>query len=131
MAMVLTADVCRSSSRLRNSHERGSCKLEDVRWIASPDVLTYRHTIHMLWHMRTTVRLDERLLERARKEAERRGATLTSLIEEGLQLVLRRPLKQSDRPHVDLPECRAGGGTQPGVDLNDSAALLDRMEERR
>ena len=80
--------------------------------------------------MRTTVRLDERLLERARKEAARRGATLTSLIEEGLQLVLRRPLKQADRPHVSLPECRAGGGTQPGVDLNDSAALLERMEER-
>jgi len=81
-------------------------------------------------HMRTTVRLDEELLERARKEAARRGATLTALIEEGLQLVLRRPKKQSDRAPVRLPECRAGGGTQPGVDLNDSAALLDRMEER-
>ena len=85
----------------------------------------------MLRHMRTTVRLDERLLERARKEAARRGATLTALIEEGLQLVLHRPKKQSDRAHVRLPECRAGGGTQPGVDLTDSAALLDRMEERR
>ena len=84
----------------------------------------------MLRHMRTTVRLDEELLERARKEAARRGATLTALIEEGLQLVLRRPKKQSDRAPVRLPECRAGGGTQPGVDLNDSAVLLDRMEER-
>jgi len=81
--------------------------------------------------MRTTVRLDDRLLERARKEAARRGATLTSLIEEGLQLVLRKPLKQADRPQVTLPECRAGGGLQPGVDLDDSAALLDRMEDRR
>jgi len=80
--------------------------------------------------MRTTVRLDEGLLERARKEAARRGATLTSLIEEGLQLVLRRPGRLPDRPLVKLPECRAGGGTLPGVDLNDSAALLDRMEER-
>jgi len=81
--------------------------------------------------MRTTVRLDDGLLERARKEAARRGVTLTSLIEEGLQTILRRPLKRSTRPPVSLPECRAGGGTQPGVDLNDSAALLDRMEERR
>jgi predicted nucleic acid-binding protein len=31
--------------------------------------------------MRTTVRLDEALLERARQEATRRGVTLTSLIE--------------------------------------------------
>jgi hypothetical protein len=80
--------------------------------------------------MRTTVRLDQGLLERARKEAARRGVTLTSLIEDGLQLILRRPLKPT-RPPVSLPECRAGGGTQPGVDLNDSAALLDRMEEVR
>jgi len=80
--------------------------------------------------MRTTVRLDERLLERARSEAARRGATLTSLIEEGLQLVLRHPKRPSNQSIVKLPECRAGGGTVPGIDLNDSAALLDRMEGR-
>lgn len=92
--------------------------------------LTYRHTAHMLWCMRTTVRLDEALLDRAREEASRRGVTLTSLIEQGLRLVLRRPLKRSDRPHVSLPECRAGGGVLPGVDLDDSSSLLDRMEGR-
>ena len=65
-----------------------------------------------------------------RVSAARRGATLTLLIEEGLQLVLPRPKRPSDRPFVTPPECRAGGGTVPGVDLNDSAALLDRMEGR-
>jgi hypothetical protein len=80
--------------------------------------------------MRTTVRLDESLLERARHEATRRGVTLTSLIEQGLRLVLRRPLKRSERPVVKLPECRAGGGMLPGVNLEDSAAVLDRMEGR-
>ncbi len=80
--------------------------------------------------MRTTVRLDEALLERARQEAARRKVTLTSLIEQGLRLVLRRPLKKENRPHVKLPECTAGGGTLSGVDLNDSASLLDRMEGR-
>jgi hypothetical protein len=78
--------------------------------------------------MRTTVRLDESLLERARHEAARRGVTLTSLIEQGLRLVLRRPLKRSLRPAVKLPECRAGGGVLAGVDLNDSASVLDRMD---
>jgi hypothetical protein len=29
-----------------------------------------------------------------------------------------------------LPECRAGGGVRAGVDLNDSAALLERFEDR-
>jgi hypothetical protein len=33
--------------------------------------------------------------------------------------------------HTRLPECQVGGGTLPGVDLNDSTALLDRMEDRR
>ena len=80
--------------------------------------------------MRTTVRLNETLLERARKEAARRKTTLTSLIEQGLELVLRRPLKRPENRPVLLPQCRAGGGTLPGVDLNDSASLLDRMDGR-
>jgi hypothetical protein len=83
----------------------------------------------MLRHMRTTVRLSESLMERARQEADRRGVTLTSLIEQGLQLVLRRPLKRSERRAVVLPECKAGGGALPGVNLDDGADLLDRMED--
>jgi hypothetical protein len=81
--------------------------------------------------MRTTVRLDDALLDRARQEAARRGVTLTALIEQGLQLVLRRALKRSERPRVTLPECHADGGVLPGVDLDDSAGLLDRLESRR
>jgi len=80
--------------------------------------------------MRTTVRLEESLLRRARQEAERRGVTLTSVLEQGLQLALRRPLRRSERSIVTLPECRAGGGITAGVDLNDSASLLDRLENR-
>ena len=57
--------------------------------------------------MRTTVRLDERLLERARAEAVKRRTTLTSLIEQGLELVLRRPMKRAEHRPVTLPECRA------------------------
>jgi hypothetical protein len=81
--------------------------------------------------MRTTVRLDDALLDRARREAERRGETLTSLIERGLRLVLAKPEKRSKRHHVEIPVCREGGGTLPGVDLDDSAALLDIIEGRR
>jgi hypothetical protein len=80
--------------------------------------------------MRTTVRLDDALLDLARQEATRRGVTLTSLIEQGLRLVLRRPLRRSDRPRVSLPQCRAGGGVLPGIDLDDSTAVLDRLEDR-
>lgn len=79
--------------------------------------------------MRTTVRLDEALLERARKEATRRKTTLTALIEQGLELALLRPTRRDVLQPVLLPECHAGGGILPGVDLNDSAALLDLIGE--
>jgi len=77
------------------------------------------------------VRLDDGLLERARREARRRGETLTSLIERGLRLVLASPDKRYRGRSVEIPACRAGGGTLPGVDLDDSAALLDIVEGRR
>ena len=75
--------------------------------------------------------MDDALLEQARKEAARRGETLTSLIERGLRLVLARPQERSRRRRVEIPVCREGGGTLPGVDLDDSATLLDIIEGRR
>lgn len=84
----------------------------------------------MIGHMRTTVRLDYALLQKAKREAARRGETLTSLIEKGLRLILASPHRQFRRTRVRLPVCRAGGGTLPGVDLSNSADLLDRMEGR-
>lgn len=55
---------------------------------------------------------------------------MTSLIEQGLRLVLTRPRANHRRKRVRLPVSREGGGAAPGVDLNDSVALLDRMEGR-
>jgi len=80
--------------------------------------------------MRTTVRLDDALLERAKREAARRRMTLTALIEQGLRLAIARPAARRPAGRVTLPVCRRGGGTLPTVDLDDSAALLDRMEGR-
>ena len=82
-------------------------------------------------HMRTTVRLDDGLLERAKREAGRRGETLTSLIERGLRLVLASPERRLQGRRVEIPVSREGGGTLPGVDLDDSSALLDIVEGRR
>ena len=82
-------------------------------------------------HVRTTVRLDDALLDQAKREAARRGETLTSLMEKGLRLVLAQRRAAPRRPPVVPPVCRAGGGVLPGVNLNDSAALEDLMENRR
>ncbi len=80
--------------------------------------------------MRTTVRLDNALLERAKREARLRNTTLTALLEQGLQLALARTAN-APRPHLPLPVSSARGGTLPGIDLNDTSALLDIMEGRR
>jgi hypothetical protein len=81
--------------------------------------------------MRTTVRLDNALLERAKRVAAQRNITLTALLEQGLQLALAQRTDTGPQERVPLPVCTATGGTLPGVDLDDSAALLDVMESRR
>lgn len=78
---------------------------------------------------RTTIRLDDSLLTQAKREAARRGQTLTALIENSLRLALAQP-PTAHRRRVRLPISSVGGGTLPGVDLGDSAALLDIMEGR-
>lgn len=78
--------------------------------------------------MRTTVRLDEGLLKRAKAAARQRGTTLTSLIERGLMLVLAAPEGAPRRRRVTLPVFRASGGLQPDVSLDDTSALLDRLD---
>jgi len=80
----------------------------------------------MLSNMRTTVRLRNELLKRARERAAADGRTLTSLIEEGLVRVLEEPRPGRLRK-VGLPVSRARGGLLPGVDLSRSGDLEDLM----
>ena len=78
--------------------------------------------------MRTTIRLDDELLTRAKQAALERGTTLTAVIEDALRQALMRR-DDSRREDFTLPTFR-GNGLQPGVDLDDSASLLDLMEGR-
>ncbi len=90
--------------------------------------MTYRHTHRMLRRMRTTVRLDDVLLDQARREAERRGTTLTALIEQGLRLAMLPPRPVEKNARVRLPVSRAAGGLIAGIELDDSSSVLDRMD---
>ncbi len=72
--------------------------------------------------MRTTVRIKDDLLKRAKKQAAGEGRTLTSLIEDAITLILAKP-KASRRERVKLPISRASGGVLPGIDLNRSSDL--------
>ena len=84
----------------------------------------------MLCCMRTTVRLDAGLLREAKAEASRKGETVTALIERGLRLVLARGRARGRRARITLPVSRATGGTRPGVNLDDSSAVMDRLDGR-
>lgn len=77
--------------------------------------------------MRTTVRLNDRLLSEAKKYAAETGRTLTALLEDALRETLARRNKPGPKRRIKLKTV-GGGGVQPGVDLDDSAALLDLMD---
>lgn len=78
---------------------------------------------------RTTVRLPEDLLRRAKRKAAAEGRTLTALIEQGLRGVLneRRRSERADR--VPPPVSAATGGLMPGIDLNETAALQELEDQ--
>jgi hypothetical protein len=77
--------------------------------------------------LRTTIRIDDRLLSEVKQLAARTGRTLTAVIEDSLREMLARREHRGDRSRARLPTFR-GDGLRPGVDLDDSAALLDVME---
>jgi hypothetical protein len=78
--------------------------------------------------MRTTIRLRDDLLRRAKKRAAEEERTLTSIVEEGVSLVLARP-RRPRRAHVQIPMSEASGGVLPGIDLNRASDLEAAMEE--
>lgn len=79
--------------------------------------------------MRTTVTIDDQLLSKAKRLAAESGRTLGEVVEDALRIVL--SMRPSGRPRqpVELPTFK-GTGLRPGVDLDNSAALLDHMEDR-
>lgn len=77
--------------------------------------------------MRTTVRLDDALLRDAKSRAAQTGRTLNSVIEDALRASLQPSRPRPERP-IPVFRPRRRRGLQPGVDLSDSASLLDLME---
>jgi hypothetical protein len=77
--------------------------------------------------MRTTIRLDDDLLARAKQLAARTGRTLTAVIEDALRAALAQSRPRRSRERIELPTF-GSGGTRKAVDLDDTASLLDVME---
>lgn len=80
--------------------------------------------------MRTTIRIDDELLRQVKQLAASRGKSLTMFIEDALREVLARQQKMEGKERIRLLTF-SGQGLLPGVDLDDSATLLDLMETER
>jgi predicted DNA-binding protein len=78
---------------------------------------------------RTTVRLPQELLKRAKKKAAAEGRTLTALIEDGLRWVVSSSEKPKKAARVLPRISAASGGPLPGFEENVHASAQD-MEDR-
>ncbi len=77
--------------------------------------------------MRTTVDVQDDLLREAKERAAGSGRTLGQVVDDALRALFQRIDTAARRDPPRLPTF-PGDGLQPGVDLDDSAALLDLME---
>jgi hypothetical protein len=77
--------------------------------------------------MRTTIYLPDDLLAQAKKLAAESRTSVTALIEDALKERLARRKRSPKSKAVKLTTYGAGG-LLPGVDLDDTSALLDLME---
>ena len=72
---------------------------------------------------RTTVRLPEELVAKAKRKALAEGRSLTALIEDGLRRVVAEPPPAHSRSRRPLPVSSAAGGLAPGLSWDDLRAL--------
>lgn len=87
--------------------------------------MTATRTVNMVFHMKTTLNIDDGVMVRLREEAARRGTTLSALVEAALRLLLEQAPSRADLPA--LPSFDGGGAM---VDLADREALYQAMEGR-
>jgi len=78
---------------------------------------------------RTTIRLPQPLLARAKRKAAAEGRTLTSLIEEGLQLVVVARDTPNPGKQNDPPISKAGGGLLAGLNWDNLSSALQEAED--
>ena len=82
----------------------------------------------MVFHMKTTLNIDDSVMQRLREEAARRGTTMSVLVEAGLRRVLAEPAPPNS-PSTELPPLPTWNGGKELVDISDRDALYKAMEE--
>jgi len=77
--------------------------------------------------MRTTIRLDDQLLKKAKQFALAHGTTFTAIVEDALRekLMARPVVKKQFKTRLKTVK---GNGVNAGIDLDDSSSLIDAMD---
>ncbi len=79
----------------------------------------------MVFHMKTTLNIDDTVMAQLKREAARQKRTMSEMVETALRMLLRTQKKKEEIP--PLPTFRSGGAL---VDIADRDALYQVMEGR-
>ena len=74
--------------------------------------------------MRTTITLDDRLLERLKKRAAESGTSVSRVVERAVRLLLQSPAPQQQPEHFVLVTFGEGGRFTP-LNIDKTAALME------
>ena len=77
--------------------------------------------------MRTTLNLNDGLMQKAKQAAAASGETLTSVVEAALRDYLDSK-KHVKKPPAALPVSRCRGGLQTGIQLESTSELLHELD---
>lgn len=79
----------------------------------------------MVFHMKTTLNIDDSVMAQLKRESVRQGRTMSDLVETALRLLFQP--KKDGRVTRELPTFNSGGTL---VDIEDREALYHAMEGR-
>jgi hypothetical protein len=79
----------------------------------------------MVFHMKTTLNINDTVMTELKREAARQGRTMSEMVETALRMLLRSRPKRGGLP--ELPTFHGGGEL---VDVSDRDALYQAMEGR-
>jgi len=79
--------------------------------------------------MKTTLLLDDEIHRQAKQVAARLRIPLTRFIEEAIRLRISSDAARCTEPVRPLPVRTKTGGLRPGVDLDNTAELLDVLDQ--
>jgi hypothetical protein len=80
----------------------------------------------MVFHMKTTLNIDDTVMKRLKEEAARRSSTMSELVEAGLRLVLEEPV--GDQPAGKLPKLPSWSSGGELVDVANRDELYAVMD---